>query len=299
MKKAICYFTGTGNSMRAAEKNSGAYAKMNTIKNKLQLNATAIKIIAIVLMVFDHIHQMWAFSGAPIWLKWLGRPVFPILLFAMAESFHYTRNRKSFLKRLLVASWIMTICSTALQIGLPNDDVILMNGAFMTFFVTGLYMLFYDMLASGVKEKKAGKIVKSILLCFVPILTSIPPLLLSVLHENEVFAPEIIRVLINVCLLLPNLLFLEGGFTLVILGVLFYALRKWKWAQISALVAISALSFISSEAGLEQQNQWLMVLAVIPMLLYNGEKGRGMKHFFYIFYPAHIYLLYIISTLLK
>jgi len=57
MKKAICYFTGTGNSMRAAEKNSGAYAKMNTIKNKLQLNATAIKIIAIVLMVFDHIHD--------------------------------------------------------------------------------------------------------------------------------------------------------------------------------------------------------------------------------------------------
>jgi len=272
---------------------------MNAIKNKLQLNATTIKIIAIVLMVLDHIHQMWALSGAPIWLTWLGRPVFPIFLFAMSESFHYTRNRKSFLKRLLFASWIMTICSTVLQIALPNEDVVLMNNAFMTFFVTGLYILFYEMFASGVKEKKAGKIVKSILLCFVPVLTSIPALLLSVPHENEIFAPEILRVIITVCLLLPNLLFLEGGFTLVILGVLFYALRKWRWAQISALAAFSALSFISSGVGLEQPNQWLMILAVIPMLLYNGEKGHGMKHFFYIFYPAHIYLLYIISTLLK
>ena len=272
---------------------------MSTIKNKLQLNATTLKIMAIVLMVFDHIHQMWAFSGVPIWLNWLGRPVFPIFLFAMSESFYYTRNRKSFLKRLLFASWIMTICSTVLQIVLPNDDVVLMNNAFMTFFVSGLYMLFYDMFVSGIKEKKVGKIVKSVLLCFVPILTSIPVLLLTGLSENEVFAPEIIRILVSVCLLLPNLLFLEGGFTLVILSVLFYALRKWRWAQISALAALSALSFISSGAGPEQPNQWLMILAVIPMLLYNGEKGRGMKQFFYIFYPAHIYLLYIISTLLK
>jgi hypothetical protein len=99
-----------------------------------------------------------------------------------------------------------------------------------------------------------------------------------------------------VCFLIPNVLLVEGGYIMVALGVLFYALRKWRWTQITVLTALSVFIFLRSNGS---DFQWFMVFAAIPMILYNGEKGQGMKPFFYIFYPAHIYLLYIIATLWK
>jgi len=41
--------------------------------------------------------------------------------------------------------------------------------------------------------------------------------------------------------------------------------------------------------------EWYGALAAVPMLCYNGKRGRGPKTFFYVFYPAHIYILYALS----
>ena len=266
----------------------------NHIRKWAILDATTIKLIALFLMVFDHIHQMYASNGAPLWLTMLGRPVFPMFLFIAAESFRYTRNRKNYLKRLLFASWGMTVLTTLLSVLVPNPDVVLMNNAFSTFFVTGLYIQFWDWLIEGIKKRKLSFILKSFLGCIIPVLCTAPLLLAGSLSANENIPVIFIRVLVFISLLIPNIITVEGGFLLVVLGVLFYIFREKRIIQITVLLIMSAAIYVLNHDGI----QWLMCGASIPMLLYNGERGRGLKLFFYIFYPAHIIVLYLIATVL-
>ena len=40
--------------------------------------------------------------------------------------------------------------------------------------------------------------------------------------------------------------------------------------------------------------EWPSVFSFILLLFYNGKKGHQLKYFFYIFYPAHLFLLWIL-----
>lgn len=257
------------------------------------LDATTLKFLAVVLMVLDHIHEMFVSMGAPMWLTMAGRLVFPMFLFAASESFYYTHSKKRYLQRLLFASWGMTIFTFILQAILPNPDVVLMNNAFSTFFVTGLYMLCWDTLKAGIRQKSPKKIGKAAVIFLVPILSAIPVYLMAMLSFNENVPGSVIRLLARIALLMPNILAVEGGAPLVVLGLLFYIFRKHRTIQIGVLLALSLIVYLSGNMV-----QSFMALAAIPIALYNGERGKGMKNFFYIFYPAHIGLLYCIATLI-
>lgn len=257
------------------------------------LSATAIKLIAVVFMFLDHIHQMFVTIGAPIWLTMVGRLVFPMFLFTASESFYYTHNKRRYLQRLLFASWGMTAFTFSLEHIIPNENVFLINNAFSTFFVAGLYMMFWDWFLEGIKTRKATQIMKSILCCFIPILCAFPLLLVGMLSTNENIPFFVLQFLAAVSLLVPNVLTVEGGFALVLLGVLFYIFRKNRIIQILVLLLLSVLVYI-----IGNKIQCLMGLAAIPIFLYNGKRGYGIKKFFYIFYPAHIGILYIISALI-
>lgn len=44
------------------------------------------------------------------------------------------------------------------------------------------------------------------------------------------------------------------------------------------------------------QYQWIMVLALPLILSYNHQRGKKCKYLFYIFYPIHIILLWLLSN---
>ena len=270
---------------------------MNSISGVPSLNVTNMKLAAVFLMVLDHVHQMFQPLGAPLWLTWLGRPVLIMFLFTLAEAFYHTTDRKKLLLRLLLASLFMQTGTFILSIILPNEQVELFNNAFATLFITALYMLFWDLCQEGRRTGKPAKTAFAVALSFLPVLAAIP--VISVVYmgflENVGFRYDWLYLLIFWAVsLLPNILTVEGGPVIILLGVLFYIFRERRSNQALALVIISALLFFFYH---DEARQWLMVLAIIPIYLYNGEKGRGLKYFFYIFYPAHIFLLYIAATL--
>ena len=234
---------------------------MNDIK-KIS-NATNLKYLAVALMFLDQIYQMFGSMGAPIWLTMLGRLAFPIFLFLAADSFHYTHDRMAFLRRLLYMSWFMIISNAIIGSIFHNGSIGLTNNAFSTFFITGIFIYSWDLLFKGLRDKSYRELIQGM-----------GVFLLS---------------------LVPSVIMVEGGFVMVILGLLFYIFRTNRMAQIIVLAVISVIAHLFDPTGV----QWMMVFAAIPMYFYNGERGSGNKNFFYIFYPTHIYLLWILASFFR
>ncbi|GHU51645.1 membrane protein [Clostridia bacterium] len=266
------------------------------MKSNLELSGNALKVIGVVLMVFDHIHQMFI-SVAPAWFPMLGRLVLPIFIFMCAEGFYHTSNRKRYMLRLLVAAVVMNIgnriLANAMRIvpDIPEHGVELINSVFTTMLMTTFYLFFIERLREGLRENKVAKIAGSIALMAFPVALTAALVFLVYASDNSQT-----RVFVNAFFLIPNLLAMDGGVPFMLLGISFYYLRQWRLAQMTVLVLFSALNFF---AGVGGGIQWLMVFAVIPLFLYNGRRGGGNKYFFYIFYPAHIWGLYTLAWLLQ
>lgn len=257
-----------------------------------KLTAFQMKIIGIILMVFDHVHQMFMFKGIPIWFTMLGRLVAPIFIFLSAEGFHYTHNKFAYMRNLLVGFWLMGLIDLGLPLIFPNSHVDLMNNIFGTLFMAVLLMYCYDGLKNMAKNKKQGWISIGVL-AFIGAYSTFYMSLVSDLEHMNV---PLFRI---TGLLFPTIMSVEGGFSLVLLGLFFYIFREKRSLQIVILLLLSLVSTGFNFTGLFSTNfQWMSAFSAILIALYSGKEGKKMKWFFYYFYPVHIVILYVISSLI-
>jgi len=106
---------------------------------------------------------------------------------------------------------------------------------------------------------------------------------LSLIYIRE---KNVNNILLNIALVLLAL-FAEGSYVATILIMLFYYLKHDKKKMSIGYILISLL--------LIPNIQWMQVFSLPFILMYNGQRGPDIKRFFYIFYPVHIWFLFLIS----
>ena len=87
-----------------------------------------------------------------------------------------------------------------------------------------------------------------------------------------------------------ELLHVDYGCGGVLVVLLFERLRERK----KLMAAAVSLLFIFLWGGVQS----FAALALLPILLYNGERGRKIKYVFYTFYPVHLAILWLLKLIL-
>ena len=266
------------------------------------LSDTSLKEIALVLMVLDHIHYFFSFTGAvPEWFSMLGRVSAPLFLFCTAEGFAHTHDRRTYLLRLWAMGAGMGLVQFAIGVGLGRraDGFYPMNGILRDLTVACLLWQGIDWL----RQRRLGRA-----LALVGGVGVLWPAVSLALVAALPPAGQLPLYFLS-WTVLPNWAFsTDGGVWFILGGVLLYALRGRRKIQVLAWAAwafwidmgsVSYLLRMGGGIGLGQamllSYQWMEVFAAPLMLLYNGQRGAGHKQLFYWFYPAHVYGLYLLS----
>ena len=244
-------------------------------KSKI-LNSNQLKLIAIIAMTVDHI--AWAmFDGyptalLPLVMHIIGRLTCPIMCYFIAEGYHYTRNINKYTFRLFAFAFV----SHFAYIFASNDFVdfksfipfyygnFLNQTSVMCSLAWGLVML---RIADSKRIKSIYKVLLVILICIITLPSDwscIAALCIMAVGTNR------------------------GDFRKQMSWMIFYV----------ALYSLVYFFSIDKAYGILQMG---VVLSIPVIAMYNGKRGKNpkinkfMKWFFYIFYPAHLFVIGLIN----
>ena len=278
---------------------------METLTKK-GLDGTRLKTIALVLMVLDHIHYFFAFTGViPEAFSMAARLSAPLFLFCTVEGFAHTHDRKRYFLRI----WAIGAGMGAVEFFMiyghmfrRGDEFYPQNAIFQDFVLLCIVWQGMDWLREKKLLRGAAAIAAVLGWPFfiVFLLRTFPQLQSSALFGFFVTSPLPMWSSIT-----------DGGWGYLLGGVLLYVLRNRRKMQVAVwsistfltdfvllwCMARSQPGFVWTQMFTDYY-EWFGVGTAVLMLLYNGQRGKGHKQLFYWFYPAHVYLLYGASCLL-
>ena len=232
---------------------------MDSAKLKSNLDTNLIKIVALISMTFDHVGNAF-FPEYPVF-RWIGRIAFPLFCYCLTVGMLYTHDIKKYVLRLSAFALI----SQPFWILAFNSDDIIGNIFNLNIFFT----LIVSLLATwGFKEKKWWLFIIGLIL-------------LNVINFDYAMTGLILMMIFYLCRNKP------------LLGALIYTLTY--------LPAINgymedplALKIGTHAIGFE-----IFALLALPFIyIHTNSNLKISKWFFYIYYPAHLFIIFLVQVIL-
>ena len=224
-----------------------------------RLTNNQLKFIAMISMLCDHIGLMFL-PQFPI-LRFIGRLAMPIFAYMIAEGCRYTHKKTRYFLQLFL---LATGCQLVYYFGMGS----VYQGILITFSLSVLMIFSLQQF-----RQKPG-----------------------FASGAGVFAAVSATLLL--CLILPQVLShtdygVDYGIWGALLPVAVYCMPT---KPLKLLAAGTLMVLLAIAIG---PIQWYALLALPLLALYNGQRGKWkLKYLFYIFYPAHLVILYLIDLLI-
>ena len=253
--------------------------------NLKKLSGYHLKYIALFSMFFDHIAVIYhSFLPETVYflLRAIGRLSFPLFCFILVEGFFHTQNRKKYQLRLLIFAILSEI---------PYDLAFHYLSAETIGSLLHSQQLSFRTLSSAFQEQN---VLFTLFLGF----TAMILMEKASLHHRNTFYKNIDILIIFCCL--SEVFQTDCGAAGILCIFFFYSIYKKrgtctylpiKAGLIGTLpAALPLLTYVSPFP--------IQVFALVDSLVlrcYSGEQGRGWKYFFYLFYPVHLLILYLLK----
>lgn len=237
-----------------------------------------IKIIAAASMLLDHTGMILFPEAA--WMRILGRLALPLYALCIAEGFRHTRNRLKYFLRIFILG---ALCQVV-YFFVSSDPYL---GILITFSLSIVLLFLLDALLMACKGQAHPISARLQKLCKKKIPRA---------ADISICALLLLAGLGGV-ILLNHYIPVDYGLSGILFPVLVYLGGSSRLGRFGGAAAGTVLLACNLE-GSPTPRTWSL-LALVPLALYNGKPGKyKLKYFFYVFYPAHLVLLYAIDLLL-